>query len=314
MVIRSCNHANYAKLEHMARPLRIELAGGLYHVTSRGDRREAIYRDDEDRSTWIAVLGEVCERCNWRCHAYCEMTNHYHFVVETPEANLSKGMRQLNGVYTQRFNRRHGLVGHLFQGRFKAVLVERDAYLLELSRYVVLNPVRARMVAEATAWRWSSYRAMVGRSAAPAWLETDWLLGRFGDERSEAQSRYATFVAEGVGQPGVWEGLRHQLFLGGERFVERHVGNVKANPPERLREVPRAQRRALVKPLGYFEEAYPVRREAMARAFLGGVYTMREIAEHFGVHYSTVSRAVRWFEAQGGLEVPTTGTGCGESR
>jgi len=103
----------------MARPLRLELAGGLYHVTSRGDRREAIYRDDEDREAWLSVLGEVCSRFNWRVHAYCEMTNHYHFVVETPEANLSQGMRQLNGVYTQRFNRRQGLVGHLFQGRFK---------------------------------------------------------------------------------------------------------------------------------------------------------------------------------------------------
>jgi REP element-mobilizing transposase RayT len=100
----------------MSRPLRIELAGGLYHVTSRGDRREAIYRDDQDRTNWLDVLGEVCSRFNWRCHAWCGMTNHYHFVVETPDANLSKGMRQLNGVYTQMTNRRHGLVGHLFQG------------------------------------------------------------------------------------------------------------------------------------------------------------------------------------------------------
>jgi REP element-mobilizing transposase RayT len=114
----------------MSRPLRIELAGGLYHVTSRGDRREAIYRDQQGRTDWLAVLGEVCGRFDWRCHAYCEMTNHYHFVVETPQANLSKGMRQLNGVYTQQFNRRHGLVGHLFQGRFKGILVERDSYPL----------------------------------------------------------------------------------------------------------------------------------------------------------------------------------------
>jgi REP element-mobilizing transposase RayT len=105
----------------MARPLRIELAGGLYNVTSRGDRREAIYRDDEDRATWLAVFAEVCARFNWRCHAYCQMTNHYHVVVETAEGNLSKGMRQLNGVFTQRVNRRHGLVGHLFQGRFKGI-------------------------------------------------------------------------------------------------------------------------------------------------------------------------------------------------
>jgi len=152
----------------MSRPLRIELAGGLYHVTSRGDRREAIYRDEQDRTDWLAVLGSVCARFHWRCHVYCEMTNHYHCVVETPDANLSKGMRQLNGVYTQSINRRHRLVGHLFQGRFKAILVERDAYLLELARYVVLNPVRAAMVSQAGDWPWSSYRAMVGQEPAPA--------------------------------------------------------------------------------------------------------------------------------------------------
>ena len=126
----------------MARPLRIELSGGLYHVTSRGDRRENIYFSEDDRRAWLEVFGQVCERFNWVCHAYCQMTNHYHIVVETPEGNLSQGMRQLNGVYTQLVNRAHGRVGHVFQGRFKGILVEKDAYLLELSRYVVLNPVR----------------------------------------------------------------------------------------------------------------------------------------------------------------------------
>jgi len=278
----------------MSRPLRIELAGGLYHVTSRGDRREAIYGDDQDRRDWLAVLGAVCSRFNWRCHAYCEMTNHYHFVVETPDANLSKGMRQLNGVYTQTCNRRHGLVGHLFQGRFKAILVERDAYLLEVARYVVLNPVRAAIVAQAGEWPWSSYRAMLGQELTPAWLETDWVLGQFGQERSRAQADYAAFVRQGIGQPSVWEGLRHQVFLGSEAFVQRHC--LPSKPPERLREVPRAQRRPLAPPLAHFAHCYPDRREAMARAFQTGVYSMQEIADHFGVHYSTVSRAVRLLE------------------
>lgn len=278
----------------MSRPLRIELAGGLYHVTSRGDRREEIYRDDEDREAWLVQLGSVCERFNWRVHAYCEMTNHYHFVVETPQANLSKGMRQLNGVYTQHFNRRHGLVGHLFQGRFKAILVERNAYLLELSRYVVLNPVRAGMVAEPSAWVWSSYGAMVGLAVAPTWLETDWLLAQFGSSRSRAREGYAAFVSEG-NRNALWEGLRHQVFLGSERFVQQHVSTVAS--PTRLREVSRAQRRPLAKAIAEYERQYADRREAMARAFLSGVYTMQEIGEHFGVHYSTVSRAVHWFES-----------------
>ena len=140
----------------MARPLRLELAGGLYHVTSRGNSRQDIYIDDEDRLCWLDLLGDTCTSFNWVCHAYCLMTNHYHIVLETVEGNLSQGMRQLNGVYTQRFNRRHRRVGHVFQGRYKAILVDKDSYLLELSRYVVLNPVRAAMVNDVGDWEWSS--------------------------------------------------------------------------------------------------------------------------------------------------------------
>jgi len=151
----------------MARPLRIEFPGALYHLTSRGDRREAIYEDDEDRQRFLAILGEVAERYNWICHAYCLMTNHYHLVAETVEGNLSQGMRHLNGVYTQASNRRHERNGHLFQGRFKGILVDRDAYLLELARYVVLNPVRAGMAEAPEEWPWSSYGAMMDVAPAP---------------------------------------------------------------------------------------------------------------------------------------------------
>ena len=147
----------------MSRPLRIEYAGALYHVTSRGDRREDIYHDDEDRQIWLDVFSQVCSRFNWRCHAWCQMDNHYHVLLETAEGNLSQGMRQLNGVYTQKSNRRHGRVGHVFQGRYKAILVERNEYLLELCRYVVLNPIRAGMVSDLDEWSWSSYRAMIGK-------------------------------------------------------------------------------------------------------------------------------------------------------
>ena len=130
----------------MARSIRIEYSGVLYHVTSRGDRREDIYEDDLDRELFLDIFGQVVDGWNWVCHAYCLMSNHYHLVIETPDGNLSKGMRQLNGVYTQASNRRHRRTGHLFQGRYKAILVDADAYLLELTRYVVLNPVRAGIV------------------------------------------------------------------------------------------------------------------------------------------------------------------------
>ena len=184
----------------MARPLRIEFAGALYHITSRGDRREAIYEDDEDREAFLGVLAEVVERYNWICHAFCLMTNHYHLVIETVEGNLSQGMRQLNGVYTQVSNRRHNRVGHLFQGRFKGILVDKDAYLLELSRYVVLNPVRAGMVDTPAQWRWSSYRAMMGQAPVPKWLAVDALLSQFGAVREEVRQHYQHFISDGVGQ------------------------------------------------------------------------------------------------------------------
>lgn len=274
----------------MARPLRIEFAGALYHVTSRGDRREDIFSADEDRVAWLEILGTVCERFNWRCHAYCLMTNHYHVLVETVEANLAKGMRQLNGVYTQYVNRSHGRVGHVFQGRYKAILVEKDGYLLELTRYVVLNPVRAGMVAQAEYWPWSSYRATVGTESAPAWLAVDDLLRGFGRTRGTARRTYIDFVRAGVGLPSVWDGVTGQIYLGGEAFVQRMVA--LAQDKSGGMEVPRAQRRPQARPLSHFVDACADSKEGMVRAYATGDYTLAQVAQAFGVHYSTVSRAV----------------------
>lgn len=277
----------------MARPLRLELAGALYHVTSRGDGREDIYLMDDDRVAWLDTLAQVCERFNWVCHAYCQMTNHYHLVVETPDANLSKGMRQLNGVYTQFFNRRHQRVGHVFQGRFKAILVEKDHYLLELARYVVLNPLRARMVRHLDNWKWSSYLATCGKVPKPDWLQCDFVLSQFAGQRSRAIAKYVEFVHEGKGLPSVWDQLRGQVYLGSETFVEKMQTIVDRQPS--LTEVPRAQRRALTRALADFAQTHE-RNEAIALAYLSGQHTMAAIAEHFGVHYTTVSRLVKAHE------------------
>lgn len=273
----------------MSRPLRLELAGGLYHVTSRGDRREDIFLDDEDRTCWLAILAQVCERHNWICHAWCQMSNHYHLVVETVEGNLSQGMRQLNGVYTQSMNRKHRRVGHVFQGRYKAIIVEKDAYLLELARYVVLNPVRARMVKNINDWRWSSYPAMIGNEEPPPWLQTDWILGQFGKQRKRAITRYIDFVREGIGLPSIWEALRGQVFLGGDEFLTKMQDLL--DPA--MAEIPRAQRRPKALPLADYQQQANTPHEAMASAFASGDYTLQKIADHFGVHYSTVSRAVK---------------------
>ena len=274
----------------MARPLRIEFAGALYHITSRGDRREAIYEDDEDRDTFLNVLAEVVERYNWTCHAFCLMTNHYHLLIETVEGNLSQGMRQLNGIYTQASNRRHNRVGHLFQGRFKGILVDKDAYLLELGRYVVLNPVRAGMVDTPAQWRWSSYRAMMGQAPAPKWLAVDGLLSQFGAVREEARQHYRHFVSDGVGQ-GIWEGLRQQIYLGGEAFVERMQAKAKIDGDELT--VPQAQRRPPAPSLADIAARHRGRNAAIVAAYATGAYSYREIAEHFSIHLATVGRIVR---------------------
>ncbi|HLF96201.1 MAG TPA: transposase [Methylococcaceae bacterium] len=275
----------------MARPLRIEFPGALYHVTSRGDRREDIFEDDDDRALFLAVLGQVIQDFNWVCHAYCLMGNHYHLVVETPDGNLSPGMRQLNGVFTQKTNRRHGRSGHVFQGRYKAVLVDADAHLLELARYVVLNPVRAGMVGHAGEWRWSSYRAMVGEALVPAWLATSALLARFGAPATEAVRRYETFVAQGNGAESIWRYLNRQVYLGDERFVVRMQAR-KAEGQENVN-VPRAQRRPPAPPLQAIASAHESREAAMAAAHASGEYSYQQIANFFGVHFTTVGRVVR---------------------
>lgn len=275
----------------MARPLRIEFSGALYHITARGDRREPIFEDDEDRLSFLRTLAEVVGRFNWLCHAYCLMTNHYHLMVETPDGNLSKGMRQLNGVYTQASNRRHGRTGHLFQGRFKGILVDKDSYLLELARYVVLNPVRARMVDLPEAWPWSSYRATVGQAPKPEWLTTDALLSQFGQRRSRARQRYRQFVLDGVNQGSIWSELRQQVYLGDDRFVER-MQDKMAIQGDRL-SVPQIQRRAPAPSLAEIAKAHCTRNKSIVAAYATGAYGYREIAAYFGLHPATVGRVVR---------------------
>lgn len=203
----------------MSRPLRFEYPGAVWHVTCRGNERREVFRDDGDRECFLAVLGRTVWLFRWRLHAYVLMGNHYHLVVETPEPTLSRGMRQLNGIYTQAFNRAHKRAGHLFQGRFKAILLEKEAHLLELCRYVVLNPVRAGLVQSARGWGWSSYRATAGMTDAPKWLETGWTLEQFDSMRGRATEAYQRYVAEGrKSRYEPWGEVVQQVYLGGEGF------------------------------------------------------------------------------------------------
>ena len=275
----------------MARPLRIEIAGALYHVTSRGDRQENIYESDTDRENFLLVLEEVCKQYNWSVHSYCLMSNHYHLLVETPDGNLSKGMRQLNGVFTQKYNRNNNKVGHVFQGRFKGILVDGDAYLMELVRYIVLNPVRAQMVRSARDWKWSSFRATIGVVLCPEWLDREWLLSSFAKRQSVAIDKFKRFVAEGKNQPSPWDNLKNQIFLGDEQFVERMLDHVKKD--KRLSEIPKAQRRVKVKSIEDYARDSDSRNLAIVSAYRNGAFTLAEIGEYFGLHYSTVGGIVR---------------------
>jgi putative transposase len=275
----------------MARPLRLEYPGAVYHLTSRGNGRSDIFLDDADREIFLQAVAAVVGRYGWHMYAYCLMGNHYHLLVETPGANLSRGMRQLNGTYTQRFNRRHGRVGHVLQGRFKAIVVERERYLLELSRYIALNPVRAGISGKAEAWCWSSYRATAGLQSAPPWLTIAPLLERFSADACAAADAYRRFVAKGGGAVSPWAQLRGQVLLGTQAFVEEMAPRLGLL--EGAKEVPRAQRfaarPALTALLNGARHAAS-RNRAIVDAHVNHGYTLAEIARQLGLHYSTVSR------------------------
>lgn len=290
----------------MSRPLRIELPDAVYHVTSRGNAREPIFLDSTDRLALLNVLGLALERFDAAMLAYCLMGNHHHFVLHTRQANLSRLMRHVNGVFTQRFNRRHGRVGHLFQGRFKAILVDRDRYLLELCRYVELNPVRAGLVAAPGDWEWSSYRAHCGLALSPAWLDTPavhtLMLGQPPGTAAQvrrATQRYASLVAQGMGR-SLWpDGLRQQIYLGDDAFVQRTqamLPEAQLQQARRAKAIPRAQRSAPMT-LGQWLATGQTREQALCSAHRHSGISMSELARELGLSVSRVSRLIARWEA-----------------
>ena len=280
----------------MARPLRIEFPGAVYHITSRGNARLPIFDDDRDRERFLGILEEVVMRYHWLCHGYCLMDNHYHLLAETVEGNLSIGMRHLNGVYTQQFNRRHNRVGHVYQGRFKSILVEKESYLLELCRYVVLNPVRAGKVKHPGHYKWSSYKATAGLIKPSPFLKVDWILGQFGKSRREARREYQRFVEADMKGLAPWEQLKAQCILGGKEFIEKLTPVLKDK--SMIKEIPKEQR--FVFRLSLEElfspdklETKKARNEVIKKAYFNYGYTLAEIARHLGLHYATIGRITK---------------------
>ena len=317
----------------MSRPVRIEYHGAIHHVTSRGggirpqkvsrqnevhlpwedarkvprerpqgvsgrqaDQPRQVFRDQEDRAVFLNTLGNVVERFNWLLHSYVLMDDHYHLVVEVPDANLSRGMRQLNGAYTLYFNRRYQQHGSIFQGRFKSILFEKKKYLLPVCRHVVINPSRLSESHSYASWLWSSHRAVGGQVKAPAFLHVADILSRFGKQPKSCQRKYRQYIRQGIGLPSPLDGRSHQILLGSPAFVRAMEPILRGQTPTGLaRKAPRAaprrkSLRAIFK--GVSDKPRAERNRLIRIAHLDFGYTLMAIGAHLGLHYTTVSKVV----------------------
>ncbi|MFC1787920.1 transposase [Patescibacteria group bacterium] len=277
----------------MARPLRIEYPGALYHVISRGNGYQNIFRNDKDCHKFLDWIESAVDIHNLICHAYCLMDNHYHLLIETPEGNLSKAMRDINGNYTQWFNARHKTVGHLFQGRYKAFVIEKEIYLLEVARYIALNPVRDNLVNHPREWKWSSYRYTAETKNQPVWLQSDWILGFFGKKKTEARKQYRQFVKEGLGK-NPYDDASHGILLGSPQFIH-WLWETQTNDKEELKEIPRQQRtvgRPSLEDLFYSVTTIQERGNAIRFARKRCGYLNSEIARYLGLSNSTIGKIV----------------------
>ena len=279
----------------MARPLRIEYEGAVYHITARGNEKRSIFKDNKDRFIFLDILNKAKEKYNWLCHAYCLMNNHYHLIIETIDANLSIGMRQLNGVYSQAFNNRHKRAGHFFQGRYNSIIIEKNAYLLEASRYVVLNPVRAKIVKHPQEWKWSSYRSMVGIEKPLKLLTTDWVLSEFSKNKKKAQQLYQDFILEGLGD-SIYSKIKYRNILGSPEFIKKLKKYTQDK--EDVKEIIRKERyidRPSLESLFSKKilEAKEARNKQIAAAVYNYGYRQIEIANYLNMNYATISRLVK---------------------
>ena len=291
----------------MARPLRIEYPGAFYHITARGNEKKDIFRDDKDRKRFLEYLETAVGRYKAVIHTYCLMSNHYHLLLTTPEGNLSQIMRHINGGYTAWFNKRHNRFGHLFQGRYKAILVDADPYAGELSRYIHLNPVRAGMVRQPEHYRWSSYAAYTGTTKPPRWLTTDWLLQYFGQEPGAAKKAYVFFVkaALGIDEEDPLKEATSTLILGKAYFVddikEKYLsGKDKGRDLPALKELTKTSLEGIIEAA---QEEFRVKPEVARKAaiYLSHRHSgrsLREIGSVFNIGESTVSQASRRFASE----------------
>jgi len=268
----------------MARPLRIEFPRALYFITSNGNANQSVFLDSEDAQIWLDVIENVCNRFGWICYAFCLMGNHYMIVIETPEPNLSKGMRQLNGIYTQAFNRKHNSSGHLFKGRFKSILVQKEKYLAELIRYILFIPVKSGFAKSPHQFKWSSCKFLFNSEECPKWINNAYVKSLYSDLQKD-------FSDSNTPDEDLLNKIEKQIYLGDEEFIselQKYVDRGKD-----LREIPKLQR---ARPLSEIITDSRSKEEAIGNAYLSGDYTLQQLADYFSLHYSTISRIVKEFE------------------
>ena len=274
----------------MARQLRPEYAGAVYYVSSFGNRGQSVFQNSADGNAWIEILEGVCGRFGCRCFGYCLMSDGYHLVIETPKPNLSKAIRQLNGVYTQRSNRLHDTGGHVFRGRYKSIVVEKEEYLLPLMAHIFLLPLRAGFVKHPNQFKWSSCRYLYGKDEAPEYIDLEW----FSEGFSSDTDSFDGFLEESHSRDVISE-TRKQIYLGNDEFIK--LVQEKTKKSSRSKDIPRSQ---VTKPVSSvltdLERSGHSRNEAIAKTYLTGDYTLREIADAVSVHYSVVSKIVSEYE------------------
>jgi REP element-mobilizing transposase RayT len=280
----------------MARKLRFQFEGAIYHVYARGNEQQVIFRCDDDRHVFLYLLKETIKRYNWKCFAYCLMNNHYHLLIQTMSATLSQGMHWLSCVYTQKFNFRHDRVGHLFQGRFKDTLVQNGDHMDIVHRYIVLNPVRAAIVDKPEDWPWSSYSAVVGRNESSDWLDNHGALVGFGGVNCAGRRNYSNYIkqADGHDAPNIYvpifgddEFISSQQELASESVdeVEYPMVQRKLSRPCLLDIIPDKTK--------WSRNDIPKRNAAIIAAIYNHRYSQKEIANHLGLHYTLISKIVK---------------------
>ena len=277
-------------------------------MTSRGNEKKVIFRNSKDKEKFLSYLESAHDRYGAVIHVYCLMENHYHLLLETPRGNLSQILHHINGAYTTYFNIKRGRSGHLFQGRFKGILVERDAYGQELSRYIHLNPVRSGVVKDPSEYRWSSYRFYIGKQKEPRWLTTEWVLGYFGGRKHSGYRRYREFVEKNMTmklESPLQEAIA-STFLGSEGFIKKISRGYLENREIDKRNVP-AVKLILTKgpSLGEIEEAVSkilgkdhvfYRKLCIHLSHRYSGMGLEEIGRHFGMKGSAISQSSRRFK------------------